>query len=432
MRHFGNLKLKQVVATLLSLLILVPWPALAQCIIPAQTAVVKTTSYTALAADTGKMIVMNCASACTLTLPSTPQSPNWFIWAVSIGAGAATVSPNGLNLNGGSASLVLPQTLGVGITITTDNSNYFANSISPASFYGTGGGTAQAQTVSIVPAPTALYTGMFVAWLPAAANTATAPTLADSGLTAKSITKYGTAALVANDLNTTTIAYAVYDGTEFQLLNPQTERALGTSGQVKVSQGASTASTYIDFPDVKVIPAAGCNGVSSTTVAGTGWSIGSGGTATCRQGTNNIGGYIAITDTAATFAQFNVVIPQDWDSGTNPYIRFDLAYPGADGASAHTIIPQIKVSCAKGDGTTSDDVTFNAAHSSSTITLSSATTNLFFSTSNVQLNSTDMTGCVAGSMMVIQVGRATDTATSAANFYAATMTFPRLIVVQAN
>lgn len=204
--------------------------------------------------------------------------------------------------------------------------------------------------------------------------------------------------------------------------------AASAAKQTCVASGASKTCTYIDFPERFYIPAANCN----NTTAGAGWSIGSGGTVTCKAGTNNQGGFIAITDTSTTFAQFTVQIPEDWDSGANPYIRFHLAYPGTDGASAHTIIPAIKVSCAKGDGSTTDDVTFNASHSSSTITLSSATANLFFSTSNVQMNSTDMTGCIAGSMMTVQVGRATDTATSAANFYGASITFPRLLTVQAN
>ena len=39
--------------------------AAAQCIIPAQTANVQTASYSALAADAGKMVVMNRASTCT-------------------------------------------------------------------------------------------------------------------------------------------------------------------------------------------------------------------------------------------------------------------------------------------------------------------------------------------------------------------------------
>jgi hypothetical protein len=203
---------------------------------------------------------------------------------------------------------------------------------------------------------------------------------------------------------------------------------VGTTKQIGVSQGAVSPETFVDFPERLFVPAANCN----NTTAGAGWSIPSGGTVTCRAGTNNLGGYIAITDTSTTFAQFAVTIPEDWDTGTDPYSRFQLAYPGTDGSSSHTIIPQIKVSCAKGDGSTTDDVSFNAAHSSSTITLSSATANEFFVSSNVQMNSTDVTGCVAGSLMIIQVGRATDTATSAVNFYGATVTFPRLITVQAN
>lgn len=88
--------------------------------------------------------------------------------------------------------------------------------------YVTGGGTAQAQTATLAPAATSLVAGLEVFWLPTAANTAAAPTLAVNGLTAKSITKLGTTALVANDLTTTAIADAIYDGTEWQLQNPQT------------------------------------------------------------------------------------------------------------------------------------------------------------------------------------------------------------------
>lgn len=417
--------MKKIVAVSMALLLLfLPSTVQGQCIIPAQTAIVKTTNYTALAADTGKMIVMNCASACTLTLPSTPQSPNWFIWTISIGAGAATVSPNGLTLNGSASNVVLPQRNGAGLTIATDNSNYFAQAFQSGNFYAVGAGTAQAQTVSIVPAPTALFAGLFLAWLPTAANTGAGPTLAVNSLAATTITKNGTAALVANDLTTTAVAYAIYDGTQFQLLNPQTSLAGGTTGQFYGSNGTNPGS-FKDTRQVVTIPSAGC----VNAVAGAGWSLGASGVVTCRAGTNNTVGYVSITDTAATFATFNVVIPEDWDSGNNPFIRFQIA--STDVTSGHTIIPQIKISCAKGDGSTTDDVTFNAAHSLSTVTLNT-TANQFWSTSNVQMNSTDMTGCVAGAMMLVQVGRATDTATNA-EFYSATLTFPLLTnALQAN
>jgi hypothetical protein len=45
--------------------------------------------------------------------------------------------------------------------------------------------------------------------------------LAVNGLTATTITKCGAVALVANDLKSATVAEAIYDGTRFQLLNPQ-------------------------------------------------------------------------------------------------------------------------------------------------------------------------------------------------------------------
>jgi len=176
------------------------------------------------------------------------------------------------------------------------------------------------------------------------------------------------------------------------------------------------------FPSTYFIPAANC----VTGAPGSGWSISSGGSASCRSGVHNVGGYIAISDTSSTFASFQVEIPLDWDTGVNPYIRFQLA--STDTASGHTIIPQIQVACYKGDGTTTDDVVANAAHSSSTVTLN-GNANAFWATSNVQMNSTDVTGCVGGSLMQVTVGRATDTATSA-EFYGATITFPRSIMVQ--
>lgn len=203
----------------------------------------------------------------------------------------------------------------------------------------------------------------------------------------------------------------------------------GTAGQVFLSQGSSTKPSYSDFPERYMIPAANCN----NTTPGAAWSIGSGGTVACRGGTNNLGGYVTITDTSSTFAQFVVSIPDDWDSSTDPYIRIAFA-AASDTTSGHTIIPQIKVSCPSAiNGTVSDDATFSAAQSLSTTTIgASAVANGFYAGSNVQIGSTQMSGCIAGGMMIVQVGRATDTATGNINFYWANLTFPRLLVVQAN
>lgn len=105
--------------------------------------------------------------------------------------------------------------------------------------YVAGGGTAQAQTATYLPAVAALAPGIEVHWLPIAANTGAAPTLTLLGLTAKPITKMGTAALVANDLTTTAIADAIYDGTEWQLQNPQTG-AVSCSGGCAQLSGPNT------------------------------------------------------------------------------------------------------------------------------------------------------------------------------------------------
>ena len=204
--------------------------------------------------------------------------------------------------------------------------------------------------------------------------------------------------------------------------------AAGTTGQIVLS-GGTGAPTMIDFPERYFIPAANCNNAT----AGAGWSIPSGGTVTCRAGTNNLSGYVTITDTSSTFAQFTLMLPVDWDSATRPYIKFYFS-SASDTTNGHTVIPQVKVSCpTAANGTTSDDATFSAAQSSSTVTFGgSAVANGFYNGSSVQFGSTQMTGCIAGGMMIVQVGRATDTATGNINFYGADVTFPRLVSVQAN
>ena len=98
----------------------------AQGIIPPQTTSVQTENYSALAADSGKMIVMNCAANCTLTLPSTIQSSNWGVWVSNMGAGTVTINPNGFQLNGTSASITLTSNRGASAYVTTDNTNYLA------------------------------------------------------------------------------------------------------------------------------------------------------------------------------------------------------------------------------------------------------------------------------------------------------------------
>ena len=236
------MNLKRICSILAATLLALPPALVAQCIVPANGAVVKTTSYTAVAADTGKLIVMNCAAPCTLTLPSTPQSPVWAIWTTSIGAGVASVSPNGLQLDGNTATVPIPPGVGEGFSIWTDNSNYFATGISQT-FYVAGGGTAQAQTAGPIPGIAAYSDGLFLCYKPSTSNTGSGPTLAINGLAATTITKFGGAALVAGDLVNGVIACLEYNSTtpRFELQNPQSNQVIRRSCDIAVGDTSAAA-----------------------------------------------------------------------------------------------------------------------------------------------------------------------------------------------
>jgi len=84
----------------------------------------QTTNYTAVAADVGKIIQMNCSS-CTLTLPATPPYSQWSIFVQNLNASTLTISRNGLTIDGAGSNLSLSQTQG--IFITTNGTNYFTS-----------------------------------------------------------------------------------------------------------------------------------------------------------------------------------------------------------------------------------------------------------------------------------------------------------------
>lgn len=167
---------------------------------------------------------------------STPTSANLSGDVTTSGSAATTVVKiNGTTMSG-LATGILKNTTSTGVPSIATQSDIS----SPG--YVAGGGTAQAQTATLSPAIAAQAAGLRVCWLPAAANTGAAPTIAINGLTAKNITKFGTTALVANDITTAAVACAVYDGTQYQLQNPQTNSASGT---VTVSGGGSLTSTAL-------------------------------------------------------------------------------------------------------------------------------------------------------------------------------------------
>src|ERR1700747_2526243 len=65
------------------------------CIVPAGGGGGGTVTYTAsqtrLSADNGKLVVMNCSSARSYTLPATQPSSTWFVGVISEGSTTATI-----------------------------------------------------------------------------------------------------------------------------------------------------------------------------------------------------------------------------------------------------------------------------------------------------------------------------------------------------
>jgi len=123
--------------------------------------------------------------------------------------------------------------------------------------YAAGGGTANAQTVTLSPAATALVSGLEVRWLPTAANTTSTPTLNVNSLGAATIVKGGGAALASNDLTTTAVADAIYDAstTHWELQNPQTSGS--SSGTVSNCSTAGALAYYAATGTTISCPGAG-------------------------------------------------------------------------------------------------------------------------------------------------------------------------------
>ena len=168
------------------------------------------------------------------------------LWGSCSSGGVSSISGDGNLITNSSSTGAVTLTPGsfsshyfwgnnTGSTATASKS-LLGTSDTSVNWYAAGSGTAQVQTVTLTPAATALTAGLTVRWKPTAANTGSGPTLAVNGLTATTITKCGTSALVANDLTTANIATAVYDGTEFQLLNPM---AAGCGGGGNLSTSGS-------------------------------------------------------------------------------------------------------------------------------------------------------------------------------------------------
>ena len=82
----------------------------------------RTLSYTLQSSDQGKLVMLN-GSNLTAKLPSAPSS-GWWAEIQNLNASPLAVSPNGLNINGGTSNVTLQQYQI--LTVWTDGSNYFS------------------------------------------------------------------------------------------------------------------------------------------------------------------------------------------------------------------------------------------------------------------------------------------------------------------
>jgi hypothetical protein len=95
------------------------------------------------------------------------------------------------------------------------------------------------------PTVTAYATGNLFYFVAAATNT-TSVTLNVDGLGAKAVTRHGSTALVAGDILTGEVCLVVYDGTRFQLLNPDSYTNLNVSGNLTLNGGTTNGVAYLN------------------------------------------------------------------------------------------------------------------------------------------------------------------------------------------
>jgi hypothetical protein len=125
--------------------------------------------------------------------------------------------------------------------------NYPESQLNPN--VGTDTGATNTMVASSPNCTSTLVVGLFYKVVPLHTNTTTTPTLAFCGAAAKTITKYGTLALVANDYVISVPAVFYYDGTNMELQNPQTLQnaitTLGGTSPIVYTGGNMTCPTCV-------------------------------------------------------------------------------------------------------------------------------------------------------------------------------------------
>lgn len=154
-----------------------------------------------------------------------------------------------------------------------------AGQVQDGSFvYGTVGGTADAITLTLSPAPAAYAAGQQFTFKATAANTGAA-TINVNSLGAKDIKRDVSVALQAGDIANGGVAIVEYDGTNFQLLNPRTAvtKSAGDNSTAQAStayaDAAASAIKRVDVRQCVLSASVDSNGFANWITAGAGFSV---------------------------------------------------------------------------------------------------------------------------------------------------------------
>lgn len=120
--------------------------------------------------------------------------------------------------------------------------------------YGTGGGTANAQTITLLPAPLGYTLGMKVLYKPSVANTS-AFTINVGGQGAKNVKMPDGSDPIANAVLTTGIYFLVYNGTNLVLLNAEAPPIVDNAGLPNTQDFRLTLTTGVPVTTANVTAA---------------------------------------------------------------------------------------------------------------------------------------------------------------------------------
>lgn len=283
-----------------------------------------------------------------------------------------------------------------------------ANAWGPTA-YAVDTGTVTAFAVALTPSVAAYSTGMTVYFLPSHANTTATPTLNVNSVGTATITKFGQNALVANDLVTTAVAIVVYDGTDWELQNPNTTvnvvTASSTNTFTNKTYNAESTGNNLSEPIKAFFGAAGCNQTSP----GPSIDIGASNAPSPQcVGTTVTKGVLYFT--RGNVAYINWHLPPDWNSSASTDIEFGIT--STDTTNTHVVSFNVQTACNAVNGTATDDPTLNGAQAAS-VTIGAS--QISGGALNFSKTGLTMTGCVADYDFEIAITRnnsGTDTATN--------------------